>query len=113
MNHAIDGNPCDPLLAHLTLRVLSGLTTKLSGTRWRLRNIVVLPNGPKMMFDGLHRDGKHVATISLEWTGTAPTNARERFRWRYVHETCTLGIETTELYEQFKRIVTPFTEAIE
>lgn len=111
--HLIDGNPCHPMLAHLTLRTLSALTNRLSGTRWRLRNITVLPNGPKMMFDALLADCRHVATISLEWTGTAPTLARERFRWRYVHETCTLGRETTELYEQFKRITSHVTDALE
>lgn len=103
----ISGNPVEERLVVKTFVLLSTLTHALAATRWRLRHVGVLPTGPKMMFDALWEDGRHLATISLEWTGASPRMFAERYRWRIVNETCSMGDETTKLYKQFHNAVAP------
>lgn len=106
----INGNPVNRAAIVRLFALLAACTTDLARAGWYIRSIANHPRGPKVMWDAPWPDGRHVATVSIEFTGVLPVLLPEVCRFRVVNETCSLGPTTTALYKKFHDVIDPLLE---
>lgn len=106
----ISGNPVSRDAVVRLFALLTACTRDLANVGWFIRSIDNHPGGPKVMFDAPWVDRKHVATVSIEFTGFLPIYLPEVCRFRVVPETCSLGPESTELFKKFHAVIDPLLE---